>query len=77
MWSNLRPGDIGYTWCNGENVPKSRIDYALVSDSYAYQVKNIVLREIPGTHSGGTRMSDHKCIKVTFDINSNQRGPGY
>lgn len=22
-------------------------------------------------------MSDHKCIKVTFDINSNQKGPEY
>lgn len=44
-WSNLRPGDVGYTWCNGENVPKSRIDYALLSDSYAYQVKKTLYSE--------------------------------
>ena len=28
-------------------------------------------------HSGGTRMSDHKYIKVEFQINLNLRGPGY
>ena len=34
-----------------------------------------ILREVPGLHSGGTRMSDHKCIKAGFQINL--RGPDY
>ena len=77
LWLDIRPQDPGYTWCNGANLPTSRIDYVLVSKSFVYQAQNILLREIPGSHSGGTRMSDHKCIKVIFDINLNLRGPGY
>ena len=30
--------------------------------------------KISGLHSGGTRMSDHKCIKVDFQIDLNLRG---
>jgi hypothetical protein len=77
LWLDLRPHDLGYTWCNGENTPTSRIDYILISKSFIYQAQSILLREIPGLHAGETRMSDHKCIKVIFDISINSRGPGY
>lgn len=36
IWLNLRLGDIGYIWCNGENVFKSCIDYVFVLDFYVY-----------------------------------------
>ena len=76
LWASLRQ-DLGYTWLNGTNTPASRIDYFLVSKSFTFLAQNIILREVPGLHSGGTRMSDHKCIKVDFQIDLNLRGPGY
>ena len=76
LWSTLKT-DPGYTWCDGTNTPKSRIDYIFISCSFSYIVSNIILRNIPGTHSNGVRMSDHKCMKVVFDTCSNIRGPGY
>ena len=77
LWSTLKR-EPGYTWCDGTNTPKSRIDYIFISSSFSYIVSNIMLRNIPGTHSiNGVRMSDHKCMKVVFDTCSNIRGPGY
>ena len=51
--------------------------YFLVSKSFTFLAQNIILIEVPVLHSGGTRMSDHKCIKVDFQIDLNLRGPGY
>ena len=76
LWSTLKT-DQGYTWCDGTNTPKSRIDYIFISCSFSYVVSNIILRNISGTHSNEVRMSEHKCMKVVFDTCSNIRGPGY
>ena len=35
------------------------------------------MRNIPGTHLNGVRMSDHRGLKAVFDTGSNTRGPGY
>ena len=32
------------------------------SNAFVYDIKSIVVRKVPGTHSSGTRMSDHKCL---------------
>ena len=56
LWSTLKT-EPGYTWCDGTNTPKSRIDYIFISSSFSYVVSNIMLRNIPGTHSNGVRMS--------------------
>ena len=40
------------------------------------KTKSLILRKIPGTHSYGTRMSDHKAVIFTLDIHETTRGPG-
>ena len=37
----------------------------------------MMLEVIPGTHSNGTRMSDHRCLSLRILLNKNERGPGY
>ena len=77
IWSDLYQNDSGYTWCDANNTPKSRIDYMFVSNTFVYDIKSLVVRKVPGTHSSGTRMSDHKCLSLCMIINKNERGPGY
>ena len=67
----------GYTWCNGNDVPFSRIDYVFVSKMFFLDTNTIIIRRIPGSHSGGRRMSDHRVLKFNFKILSNKRGSGY
>jgi L-cysteine desulfidase len=73
----LKGDEKGYTWCNGSNTPTSRKDYILLSNSFCYQCENVKLQHIPGSHSNGTRMSDHKSLIFSFIVNENLRGPGY
>ena len=39
--------------------------------------ETIILRRIPGSHSGGRRMSDHRVLQYNIKILSNKRGSGY
>ena len=77
VW-NMKHKDIaGYTWCDASNTPKSRIDFVFISKYFTYDIGNIIVRRIPGTHSNGSRMSDHRLLKVFIKISENNRGPGY
>ena len=76
VWRNMNT-EPGFTWCDGEDVPKSRIDYIFISREFAYIPCNIITRIVPGKHSNNTRMSDHRCIKLTLNTCGNIRGPGY
>ena len=67
----------GFTWCDANNVPKSRIDYVFLSGNFIYDVKQIIVRKIPGTHANGCRLSDHRALKCTFYLSSYQKGSGY
>lgn len=72
----MYPDIKGFTWCNARDVPTSRIDYVFISNNFVPRIENILLRKIPGTHSG-KRMSDHRFVKFTLKILNNNRGPGY
>ena len=56
---------------------KSRIDYIFLSKNFVYDVKQIIVRTIPGTHSNGCRLSDHRALKCTFYLSKNEKGTGY
>ena len=62
----------GYTWCYAKNVQKSRIDYIFISKNVVYDVKQIIVRKIQGSHSNGSRMSDHRAL--TFFLVSKSKG---
>ena len=47
----------GYTWCDKDNNPKSRIDYVFISDNLSYPLNNILLRKAPDIEND--RFSDH------------------
>jgi hypothetical protein len=38
----------GLSWCNGENTPKSRIDYVFINKSILLSLCDITLRRAPG-----------------------------
>ena len=63
-YSNLN----GLTWCDAENNPKSRIDYILINENFCHKFSGLCIRKIPGTHSKGCRMSDHKFFKFQCQI---------
>lgn len=67
----------GFTWCDASDTPRSRIDFVFVNNDLLNQFRNILIRKIPGTHSNGTRMSDHRALKFELNIYNNQRGKGY
>ena len=75
-WHSNHPQLNGYTWCNSEDIPSSRIDYIFINRNFTFDIKNIIIRKIPGTNLG-KRMSDHRSIKITFNIDGNKRGNGY
>ena len=76
IWHTDYPDLDGYTWCNADNVPSSKIDYTFVSRNFIYDFEKIALRKIPGTING-KRMSDHRLLKTSFKTNINKRGNGY
>ena len=67
----------GYTWCDANNVPKSRIDYVFISTDFIYNVDKIIIRRIPGTLTSGTRLTDHRLLKFSVKLSDAKRGPGY
>ena len=77
MWTKHYPCRLGYTWCDAKNDPKSRIDYVFINNSFCYTLDDIIIRKIPGTHSNGSRMTDHRYLKFIFAIDKTKRGPGY
>lgn len=62
LWKYMNGNKQGYTWCNGANIRASRMDYILKSNTFCYACENIRIQNVPGSHSNGTRMSDHKCL---------------
>lgn len=77
VWDREHPELKGDTWCNAQDIPFSKIDYIFMSNNFCFQVGNITVRKLPGTHSRGTRMSDHRYLKMYFNISENSRGPNY
>ena len=77
VWSEKHKDLQGFTWCDASNTPKSRIDFVFISKDFVYDIDKILIRRIPGTHSNGTRMSDHRLLKFILKISENTRGPGY
>ena len=41
------------------------------------KIQKIRVQQVPGTHSHGTRLTDHRAVKLLIHINENQRGPNY
>ena len=76
-WRHKHDTLNGYTWCNGEDIPSSRIDYVFISKNIVFDFENIIIRRILGTHSNGKRMSYHRVLKLRFNISCNKRGAGY
>ena len=66
VWEH--PSTMGYTWCDANDEPKSRIDYVFINKTFHYVVRNIVVRKIPETHSNGSRM--------IIDFSTTNKGPG-
>ena len=77
LWKEKHENLSGFTWCDAANIPKSRIDYIFLSENFVYGVKQIIVRKIPGTHSNGCRLSDHRALKCTFYLSKNEKGTGY
>ena len=77
LWASKYDKNNGFTWCDASNTPKSRIDFVFISKNLLNKSKSPTLQKIPGTHSNGTRMSDHKAIRFNMNMNDNTRGTGY
>lgn len=65
----------GLTWCNRENIPKTRIDFVFTADNRCYQLNSIFLREAPKLDN--IRLSDHLGIICELNTIENSRGSGY
>lgn len=77
VWLNKNPAKYGYTWCDAENSPKSKIDYNFVRNDSIDYVENIVVKKLPVTHNKSTRLSDHRLIKCKLNFSSLERDKGY
>lgn len=75
LWQKIKPKHDGFTWCDGSNSAKSRIDYIFLTQNFCYRPDNIYLRRPP--HVSNIRMSDHIAIIFKCEISSNSRGKGY
>ena len=74
VWKYEHPSIYnGHTWCDANDEPKSRIDYVFINISLCSA--KLVVRKIPGTHSNGSRMSDHRFLNFTFNISKTNKGP--
>lgn len=76
MWEKLNPEMAGFIWCDAKNDPKSRIDNVFINTSFHYELTRVKVGKIPGTHSNGNRMRDHRFLKFLYDIDKTKRGPG-
>lgn len=77
IWKHKTSNTEGYTWCDSENNPKSRIDFIFTSKLASELVEKIQVKRIQCTHSKGNRMCDHRFLKIIVKIDKLKRGPGY
>ena len=76
-WFDMHKELSGFTWCDGNDKPKSRTDYVFLSNNFVYEMDKIIIRRIPGTHSNGSRLSDHRALRFSFKLCNNKIGSGY
>ena len=65
----------GFTWCDGENIPKSRIDFVFISNNFDMKLDKMCTRKPPSVNK--TRLSDHLAIRFNFTVNDFVRGSNY
>ena len=65
----------GLSWCDGENIPKSRIDYVFINKSIFLPLCDITLRRAPSVE--GKCLSDHLGLNLDLSTSENLRGTGY
>lgn len=65
----------GFTWCDGSDTAKNRIDYVFLTHLFCYKPKNIYLRRPPSISN--VRMSYHITLIFKCEISSNSRRKGY
>ena len=75
VWRLCNPNKSGFTWCDGENIPKSRIDYVFISNNFDMKLDKMYTRKPPSVNN--TRMSDHLAIRFNFMENDFVRGSNY
>ena len=74
MWQNKHNELKGYTWCDNNDIPKSRIDFIFTSQSNVNSIKSIIIRRVPGKQNNGVRMTDHRYLNLKVNIH---KGSGY
>lgn len=74
LWLNLNHQKNGNTG-DGQNVPKSRIDYVFFTDNFCHKPLNFFLRKPPNVSK--SRLSDHPALVFKCEISGNTRGKGF
>lgn len=64
LWEEKNEHSDGFTWCDANNTPRSRIDIVYLRENLSLKTNNLALQKIPGTHYNGNRMSDHKSYNL-------------
>ena len=77
VWHNQHNELKGYTWCDNNDLPKSRIDFIFTSQSNVNSIKSIIIRRVPGKQNNGCRMTDHRYLNLKVNIHNLKRGSGY
>ena len=72
VWRLCNPNKPGFTWCDAENKPKSRIDYVFISNNFDMELDKMYTRKPPSVNN--TRLSDHLAIRFNFKENDFVRG---
>jgi hypothetical protein len=70
IFRSIHPGVKAYTWRESDGNKRSRLDIAMASPSLLNHVKEITQK---AHHFEAT---DHSTIKITFDFNNSEGGPG-
>ena len=66
MWRINEQSKHGYTWCDGQGIPKSRIDYVFISEEFDLDIASILTKKSPSIKN--VRLSDHLAIKFDFTL---------
>ena len=74
-FNNDVSGSQGYTWCNGQDKPKCRLDYMFINNTFDLEILGCTIRKAPKVN--GNRCSDHRCIVIKISTMTNKRGKGY
>ena len=75
LWRQVNPDKEGFTWCDGDNIPKSRIDYVFVSNDCNLIFDKFYTRKPPKVKS--VRMSDHLSLRFQMKYDDFTRGTNY